>query len=158
VRRAPVVLTATGAGLAAVLAFHARPAGLAAGLPGSPSTGTGAGTGAGTGSGRSGTGQPAAGSGGSGTRTATGSAVNYTYGLLSVRVTVSGKKITSVTIASLNDGGNPQSAQIDQQSVPVLEQQALQAQSAKIQGVSGASFTTTGFEQSLQSALTKLGL
>jgi uncharacterized protein with FMN-binding domain len=39
-----------------------------------------------------------------------------------------------------------------------LEQQALSAQSASIQGVSGASYTTAGFEQSLQSALSKLGL
>jgi uncharacterized protein with FMN-binding domain len=37
------------------------------------------------------------------------------------------------------------------------EQQALQAQSANLQGVSGASYTSAGFEQSLQSALTKLG-
>jgi uncharacterized protein with FMN-binding domain len=41
--------------------------------------------------------------------------------------------------------------------VVVLEQEALQAQSANIQGVSGASYTSAGFEQSLQSALTELG-
>jgi len=65
---------------------------------------------------------------------------------------------TNVSIASINDGGNPRSEYIDQQSIPQLEQQALSAQSANIQGVSGASFTTAGFEQSLQSALSKLGL
>ena len=92
------------------------------------------------------------------TRTATGSLVNYNYGILSVTVTVKGKKITNVRIASLDDGGNFRSQSIDQQSIPLLEQQALQAQSANIQGVSGASYTSAGFAQSLQSALSKLGL
>ena len=91
-------------------------------------------------------------------RSATGSSVNYNYGILSVKVSVSGSKITNVSIASINDGGNPRSQYIDQQSIPLLEQQALSAQSANIQGVSGASYTTAGFAQSLQSALTKLGL
>lgn len=73
-------------------------------------------------------------------------------------MTVSGTKITKVGIASLDDGGNSRSQSIDQQSIPILEQQALQAQNANIQGVSGASYTSAGFAQSLQSALSKLGL
>lgn len=93
----------------------------------------------------------------SATRSANGAAVNYHYGILSVSVTVSGKKITQVGIASLNDGGNSRSQSIDQQSIPMLEQQAMQAQSANIQGVSGASYTSAGFIQSLQSALSQLG-
>jgi uncharacterized protein with FMN-binding domain len=75
-----------------------------------------------------------------------------------VSVTASGKRITKVRIASLNDGGNFRSESIDQQSIPLLEQQAVQAQNANVQGVSGASYTSAGFEQSLQSALGKLGL
>jgi uncharacterized protein with FMN-binding domain len=90
-------------------------------------------------------------------RTTVGAAVNYNYGVLSVSATVSGTKLTNVTIASIDDGGNFRSQSIDQQSIPLLEQQALQAQSANLQGVSGASYTSAGFEQSLQSALTKLG-
>jgi len=70
---------------------------------------------------------------------------------------VSGSKLTNVSIASLDDGGNPRSQSIDQQSIPILEQQALQAQNANIQGVSGASYTSTGFQQSLQAALSELG-
>jgi uncharacterized protein with FMN-binding domain len=85
-------------------------------------------------------------------------AVNYNYGILSVSVTDSGTKITKVRIATLDDGGNFRSQSIDQQSIPLLEEQALQAQSANIQGVSGASYTSAGFQQSLQSALTQLGL
>ncbi len=84
--------------------------------------------------------------------------MNYNYGVLSVSVTVSGGKITSVQIASLDDGGNFRSQSIDQQSIPILEQEALSAQSANIQGVSGASYTSAGFQSSLQSALTKLGM
>jgi uncharacterized protein with FMN-binding domain len=78
--------------------------------------------------------------------------------VLSVSVTVSGTKITKVGIASLDDGGNPRSQYIDQASIPLLEQQAVAAQSANIQGVSGASYTSAGFEQSLQAALKQLGV
>ncbi len=91
------------------------------------------------------------------TRTATGTPVNYNYGVLSVAATVSGTKLTDVAIASIDDGGSFRSQSIDQQAVPILEQEALQAQSANIQGVSGASYTSAGFEQSLQSALAQLG-
>ena len=94
----------------------------------------------------------------SATRTAVGAGVNYNYGVLSVRVTVSGKKIVKVGIASLDDGGDFRSQSIDQQSIPILEQEAMQAQNANIQGVSGASYTSAGFVQSLQSALHSLGL
>lgn len=72
-------------------------------------------------------------------------------------MTVSGTKITNVTIAALDDGGNPRSQFIDQQSIPLLEQEAMSAQSANIQGVSGATYTSAGFQQSLQSALSTLG-
>jgi uncharacterized protein with FMN-binding domain len=92
------------------------------------------------------------------TRSATGPQVNHDYGILSVRVTVSGKKIVNVGIASLDDGGNPRSQMIDQQSIPILEQETLQTQSASIQSVSGASYTSAGFVQSLQSALHSLGV
>jgi uncharacterized protein with FMN-binding domain len=78
--------------------------------------------------------------------------------MLSVSVTATGKKITKVTIATLDDGGNSRSQSIDQQSIPMLEQQALQAQSAQIQGVSGASYTSAGFAQSLQGALKQLSI
>jgi len=93
----------------------------------------------------------------SASRSATGESVNYIYGVLSVEVTTSGSRISKVTISSIDDGGNPLSQSIDQGSIPQLEQQALSAQSANIQGVSGASYTSAGFKQSLQSALSKLG-
>lgn len=91
-------------------------------------------------------------------RQATGASLNYFFGILSVEVTVSKIKITKVSIAAINDGGNSRSVSIDQYSIPLLEQEALQVQSANIQSVSGASYTSAGFTQSLQSALSKLGL
>jgi hypothetical protein len=169
-RRAPIVIAATVAGLAGVLSFHTKSASPnLGGLPGTsatrgtPTTSVAAGPPPGQGS--SGTSSPPA-SSSSGTsttiastpRSATGPLVNYNYGILSVSVTATGRKVTKVGIASLDDGGNFRSQSIDQQSIPILEKQALQAQSANIQGVSGASYTSAGFEQSLQAALSKLGL
>jgi uncharacterized protein with FMN-binding domain len=159
-RRAPIVITATVVGLIGVLEFHARPsaiavttipaAGAAAASPAGPSPSQGSpGTAAG----------PKASSPGtpSSSRTAVGPQVNYSYGTLSVSITVSGTKLTKVGIASIDDGGNPRSQEIDQNSIPMLEQQAVAAQSANIQGVSGASYTSAGFKQSLQAALQQLG-
>ncbi|HUV58320.1 MAG TPA: FMN-binding protein [Acidimicrobiales bacterium] len=93
-----------------------------------------------------------------GIRSATGELVNYYFGVLSVSVTVTGKKIDSVKIGQLSDGGNSRSQQIDQMSIPILEQEAVQAQGPQVQSVSGASYTSAGFVMSLQSALKKLGV
>jgi uncharacterized protein with FMN-binding domain len=163
-RRTPIVVTATVAGLAGVLVFHTTPARLNLGSPITPlepaqnpspdPTASQPDSAASTSpaSTKPGGGKPG------GTKTADGPVVNYNYGNLSVSVTVSGSKITKVGIASLDDFGVPRSEEIDQQSIPILEQQAVQAQSAEIQGVSGASYTSQGFEQSLQAALRTLGV
>ena len=170
-RRAPAVIAATVAGLAGVLAFHTSPARLSAGtLPGVSGTSAAGSGGSPQGQGTSGSGSPPPSSPAAhagpkatahappeGTRTATGPAVNYNYGVLSVSVAVSGSRMTRVGIASIDDGGMQRSQFIDQQSIPILEQEAMQAQSANIQGVSGASYTSAGFQQSLQAALETLG-
>ena len=166
-RRTPIVITATLAGLVGVLAFHTTPAklslGTVAGASGAAQPSTPA---------SSGNSQRAQSTGGASspprpgstakakpgaTRTVVGPVVNYNFGVLSVSVTVSGKKITKVGIASLDDGGNQRSQFIDQQAIPILIQETVQAQSANIQGVSGASYTSAGFQQSLQAALHTLG-
>jgi len=179
-RRAPIVIAATAAGLAGVLSFHTKSAGLTVGgalgasaARSSSTSSVAAGSPPGTnppgtnppGTNPPGTSPPTTSStsgsstsSSSSTRRATGPQVNYNYGVLAVSVTAKGKTITNVGIASLDDGGNFRSQSIDQQSIPILEQQVLQAQSANIQGVSGASYTSAGFVQSLQAALTKLGL
>jgi hypothetical protein len=175
-RRAPIVIAATAVGLIGVLTFHTKSAPLTLRFSirrlrhqGSPTTSTGRRFNS------SGASSPPKSGSSTGTSTAPSTntfphpalrppeapralQVDYHYGILSVSVTASGKRITKVGIASLNDGGNFRSQSIDQQSIPILEQQAVQAQSANIQGVSGASYTSAGFEQSLQSALGKLGL
>jgi uncharacterized protein with FMN-binding domain len=178
VRRAPIVITATVAGLIGVLAFHSRPSAISvATIPaaGAATTGPAASARPQGGSGTAGASKaktktaapksasaatPKASSTGtpSSIRTAVGPQVNYSWGVLSVSVTVSGSKVTKVGIGSLDDGGNPRSQSIDQNSIPLLEQQALAAQSANIQGVSGASYTSAGFKQSLQAALQQLGV
>ncbi len=172
-KRAWMVSGATALGLVGVLAFHTTPARLNLGGLSAPSASTSVPPAAGTGGSppptiaapSSPTGPRASGTAGStpatttaptSPRTATGVPVNYSWGVLSVSVTKEGNTITKVGIASVDDQGNPRSQSIDQQSIPILEQQAIAAQSADIQGVSGASYTSAGFRQSLQSALSKL--
>jgi uncharacterized protein with FMN-binding domain len=166
-RRPVIVIGATVAGLVGLLSFHTAPAHLGlAGLSGasaariSPSTSTAAGRppSPNTTAPVTSTTAPSTTTVPPVSRTATGDAVNYSWGVLSVSVTATGRTITKVGIASLDDGGNPRSQSIDQQSIPILEQEAMQAQSATIQGVSGASYTSAGFQQSLQSALGKLNI
>ncbi len=165
-KRAHVVAAATVAGLAGILSFHTRSAPLGLGIPpaaapGGTSTSIPTSRAGGSPGGRAPapttSSPPAPSTTPTATKTATGAAVNYNYGVLSVAATVSGTKLTNVTIASIDEGGNFRSQSIDQQAIPILEQEALQAQSANIQGVSGASYTSMGFDQSLQSALTQLG-
>ena len=97
----------------------------------------------------------------------TGPLVNYYYGVLSVKVTVANKKITSLAIGQLTDGGNPRSAVIDNAAIPILEKAVLglpssQQHSLAVSGnnpqlnvvaVSGATYTSAGFDVSLQNAL-----
>ena len=154
-RRTPIVIGATLAGLIGVLEFHTRPSPVS--IATIPAAGSAAASPAATAPSRGSTASGAPSQPG-GTRTATGPAVNYNWGVLSVTVTVSGSRITKVGIASLDDGGNPRSQFIDQQAIPILEQEALQAQSGNIQGVSGASYTSAGFAQSLQAAVQQLGV
>ncbi|HEY5121757.1 MAG TPA: FMN-binding protein [Acidimicrobiales bacterium] len=73
-------------------------------------------------------------------------------------MTATGSKITAVTIGTLDDGGNSRSQSIDGMAIPILEQEVMSAQSGTIQSVSGASWTSAGFMQSLQGALSKLGI
>jgi uncharacterized protein with FMN-binding domain len=165
-------VTGTVAGLAGVLAFHTTPAHLSLGTTPGATTPAAAASGAAA-SAAAGSQAPAAAGSGSASpagssrkpraqsgkpRTVTGPAVNYSYGVLSVSVTISGPTITKVGIASLDDGGQPQSQSIDQQAIPILEQEAMQAQNSSIASVSGASYTSAGFQQSLQAALQTVGI
>lgn len=87
--------------------------------------------------------------------TFTGDAVNVSYGIVQVQITVNNGKITDAQAISAPSGRNDRWTQM---SVPVLRQKTLAAQSSQITGVSGASYTSYGWYKSLQSALTKAGL
>ena len=188
-RRTPIVLASTVAGLTGVAVFHSTPqkivlssfastpaqsATASAPTTGAPTTGP-AGSAAGSAAASAptttapGTPSPSATAAprtssttatasSSVTRSATGPVTNYYYGQLSVKVTATGTKIDAITIATLSDGGNPYSAYVDHIALPMLQRQAMAAQSANIQGVSGASYTSAGFDQSLQGALSALKL
>ncbi|WP_393099582.1 FMN-binding protein [Streptomyces sp. LN325] len=88
-------------------------------------------------------------------RTVTGSVAQTQYGAVQVRVTVSGGKITKAEAVQAPKGGL--SDQKTAMAVPKLNQEAVAAGSADIDAVSGATYTSTGYKQSLQSALDKAG-
>ena len=87
-------------------------------------------------------------------RTLTGAVENTQYGPMQVQVTLTGTKITEVTVLQHTNDGE-ESAQIDSNALPKLTAEALAAQSARIDAVSGASYTSSGYIQSLQNALDK---
>ncbi len=86
-----------------------------------------------------------------------GDTMQTRYGPVQVQITVANGTITDVTALQLTNSDG-RSVQISQQAAPVLRQEALQAQSAQIQSVSGATFTSEGYTTSLQSAIDKAGL
>ena len=88
-------------------------------------------------------------------RTVTGNVAQTQYGPVQVRVTVSGGKITKAEAVQAPKGGL--SDQKTAMAVPELNQEAVSAQSANIDAVSGATYTSAGYKQSLQSALDKAG-
>jgi uncharacterized protein with FMN-binding domain len=99
---------------------------------------------------------PAARAGSSGpVRTATGIVEQYGYGELAVTVTARGNQITSVSVPLLRTA-EPYSQQLAQQVIPMLRAEVLAAHGAQIHGVSGATYTSVAYAQSIQSALDKL--
>lgn len=84
--------------------------------------------------------------------TATGAVVDTRFGPVQVQVTISSGVITDVTALQLPTG-DPHSYQISQRAAPVLRSAALAAQSAEITVLSGATYTSLAYAQSLQAAL-----
>jgi uncharacterized protein with FMN-binding domain len=160
-RRAVIVLGTTAAGLAALLSFKSHS--LAASVPSAstpaPSTGSPQAMASGTGpssatstAGKASATPKAGAATQAATRTLTGTVANTQYGPMQVRVTLAGTKITEVTVLQRTDDGS-ESDQIDANAIPKLTSETLAAQSAHIDAVSGASYTSSGYIQSLQSAL-----
>jgi len=90
-------------------------------------------------------------------RTATGTSEQYGYGVLAVTVTVQGSHITDVSVANLQTA-EQYSQSLAQQIIPTLRGEVLSAQSARINGISGATYTSEAYAYSVQSALDRLGV
>jgi uncharacterized protein with FMN-binding domain len=137
-KRAPVVLAATVAGVAATLGFnprsHTQATPAVVTTTTSPSTTTSRVT--------------------TSARTVTGDAVSTRYGPVQLKVTISGGKVTDVQAVQL-PSSDPKSSEISSFAVPQLRQSALTKQSANVDAVSGATYTSAGYKQALQSALDK---
>ncbi|PKV97459.1 uncharacterized protein with FMN-binding domain [Amycolatopsis echigonensis] len=89
-------------------------------------------------------------SGGDGTFT--GAAADTDYGPVQVRITVAGGRITDAQAVQYPQESG-RDVRINSSAVPELNQEVLRAQSAQIDAVSGATYTSEGYQQSLQSAL-----
>lgn len=140
-RRAPILLAATIAGTAAVLGFQPAPPDrgpVAEALL--PSV------------------APPITSSGRPSRDAIhlGPIVANQYGRVQVQIAVSAGKIVDVRAVQVPDGDGT-SREINRAAAPQLKQQALTAQSAQVDGVSGATYTSDGYRRSLQAALDKAG-
>ena len=159
-KRIALALVGTVAGLAALLSFkshsalssgHALPgASLPSSTPSSPAPQS---------TGRAPTTSTAAppNPGSSATKTVAGQAIQTRYGIVQVQVVVSGQTIKNVSFLQLT-ADDPRSQEINSQAAPILLQQTLSAQSSQIDGVSGATYTSEGYVESLQSALDQAGI
>jgi uncharacterized protein with FMN-binding domain len=159
-RRVILAICATAAGLVLLLTFKthtqsAAPGTSPAAALGSPSPGTGGTAGS---AGAAAPASTAAGTQAAGpAKTVTGSAWPTIYGPVQVRVTVKAGKVTAVTAVEYPTG-TPRDAQINAFAIPQLNSEALAAGSAKIDTVSGATYTSGGYVGSLQNALDKAGI
>lgn len=88
-------------------------------------------------------------------RSATGSTEQYGYGQLAVRVTVRGTRIAALNVVGLTTAES-YSQQLATQVIPMLRNEVLAAQSVRVNGISGATYTAEAYVYSIQSALDKL--
>jgi uncharacterized protein with FMN-binding domain len=151
-RRVILAVTGTIAGLVALLSFRSHvPSAPVATSSGSTGTTVGS-TGGSTGGGSTG-GQPAASASlAAGERAIDGNVANTVYGPVQVQVLVKNDKVVNVNILE-QPSSTAHDLQIGQFAFPALIKETISAQSAKIDAVSGASYTSQGYIASLQSAL-----
>jgi len=148
-RRALLAVSGTVVGLVMLLSFKTHPAA----VPTPPAA-----LGTPTAGGASPAPTSAAGSAASGgSRTVTGQAAQTRYGPVQVQITVSGGTVTSVTAVDYPQN-DPRDQQINSFAIPQLDREATAAKSTNIDIVSGATYTSQGYIQSLQSALDQAGL
>ncbi|WP_089103164.1 FMN-binding protein [Streptomyces hyaluromycini] len=157
-RRIMLASAATVSGIVMLLALkpHTAPTVITDSAAPAPSAAASSSPGASSGSGSSGS-SGKSGSSSTGTKTVTGDTVQTRWGPVQVKVTIKNGKITDVT-ALQYPSDNPRDQQINDYALPQLRSEALAAQSASIDTVSGATYTSQGYQQSLQSALDSAGL
>jgi uncharacterized protein with FMN-binding domain len=85
-------------------------------------------------------------------RTGTGQIITTPFSVIQVRVTFTGKQLTRVETVELS-GNGPRTEAINAHAEPILREEALEAGSAKIDVVSGATYTSESYRDSLQSAI-----
>jgi uncharacterized protein with FMN-binding domain len=90
-------------------------------------------------------------------RTVVGTTENTRYGPVQVELVLTSTKIVDVVTLQIPNA-QQRDAEINSQAVPILRQEVLAAQDAKIDSVSGASYTSSGYAYSVQSALDKVGI
>ncbi len=143
-RRVILAVTGTVAGLVALLSFRSH-------VPSVPVAASG--TSGNTGASAGGAGQPApSASLAAGERAIDGNVANTAYGPVQVQVLVKNSKIVTVNILE-QPSSTAHDLQIGQFAFPQLIHETLTAQSGRIDAVSGATYTSQGYIQSLQSAL-----
>lgn len=89
------------------------------------------------------------------TKTITGDSIDTRFGPVQVRITITNGKITSATAIDYPTD-TPRDQQINAYAIPTLNQEAVGSTTANINMVSGATYTSDGYLQSLQSALDKV--
>jgi uncharacterized protein with FMN-binding domain len=84
--------------------------------------------------------------------TATGDAIQFQYGTLQLKATLTAGRLSGVTVVRLKpEPGRSES--IDAQAIPLLRVEALRAHSANVDVISGATYTSEAYARSLQSAI-----
>ena len=156
-RKTPIMLVSTAAGLAGVIAFHPSGAGSLkpAAAPTSASQPTPSTTISSSGTQSSSTQSSRTQAASAAQASALGTDEQYGYGALAVRVTVSGARIVDLAVGSLQTA-EPYSQSIAQQVIPLLRSEVLAAQGIKIDAISGATYTSEAYAYSVQSALDAL--
>jgi uncharacterized protein with FMN-binding domain len=156
--RAVLTLAGTAAGLAALLSFKTHTDAVADATPATSQAVGGSAPTAAAASSPAASATPAsskstaAASASAAARTVTGMVAETARGPMQVQLTLVGQKITKVTVLQQTNDGS-ESDSIDSFAIPKLTSETLAAQSARIDAVSGASYTSSGYIQSLQSAL-----
>jgi len=147
-RRVILAIVATAAVLVLLLSFKTRPQPAAPGSSPAAALGTPTPGGGGAATGPGGASTPAGGP----AKTVTGKAWPTIYGPVQVRITVAGGRITAASAVEY-PADTPRDQQINAYAIPRLNSEAVAAGSAKIDTVSGATYTSGGYVGSLQSAL-----